>query len=251
MSEAEIQESPLSEPQDAEVIGYRALSGLSVAGLIVGLLAPLAFIDPLMWTVPLAGILLCAVALRRIARDAPALIGRKAALIGLALSVLVGAAAMSDWFTYGQLIDREARQAADQWFEFLRQGEALKSHQLTQAPQTRVPLDERLRDHYAPGSDPRQDLRGYLRRPEIRSLLALGAKAQARYYDTESRSREDESDVVKQVYAVIWEEAGKRNSFFTKLTLKRHRLPDTGRASWQVVDFRGPIRPKAMGGTDE
>jgi len=249
--EAGIHESRLSEPQDVEVARYRAVSGLAVAGLIVGLLGPVAWADPLLWTVPLAGIVLSALALRRIAREAPALVGRKAALVGLIVSVLFLAAAVSEWCTYRWRLRVEAGQFAAKWFEFLRQGEAIASHQLTQSPEVRLPLDQGLQSHYPRGSDLRQELDGYLRRPMIRSLLALGKKARACCYDTESQYREDDKDVVEQVHAVTWEEAGKKKSFFTRLTLRRYQLPDAGRAFWQLANFDGPIRPKAMGGDKE
>ena len=36
----------ITDPQDAELAAYRALAGQAVLGLIFGLLAPLALVDP-------------------------------------------------------------------------------------------------------------------------------------------------------------------------------------------------------------
>lgn len=249
MSEPEIQESRLSEPGDAEVAQYQAISGLAVGGLIVALVAPVALAHPLLWVVPLAGVLLCLLALRQIASNAPALIGRKAAVVGLIVSVLCGVAAPSEWLAYGRLIDAEGRQfALDSWFEFLRKNEPHKAYQLAKPPEARLPLDERLWDHYSTGSElQREELLNYVRQPEIQSLLALGDHTRVRYYDTESRYRAQGDGVVEQVYAVTYQEAGQRKSFFVRLTLKRHHVASTGRAYWQVDNHEAGIRPRAMG----
>ena len=85
----------LSEAHASELPDYHPVSGLAVAGLMLGLLSAIALIDPIGWLLPPVGILLSAVALWRIARSSPAMVGRKAALVGLSLSVLLGAAAIS------------------------------------------------------------------------------------------------------------------------------------------------------------
>ena len=93
----------------------------------------------------------------------------------------------------------------------------------------------------------RQELLSYVRQPEVQSLLALGDQAHVRYYDTESRYRAQGDGVVEQVYAVTYQEAGQRKSFFVRLTLRRHHVASTGRAYWQVENHEVGIRPKAMG----
>ncbi len=246
MSEVETERSRFSDSQDAEVTQYRVVSGLAVAGLLLALFAPLALAHPLLWAVPAAAILMSVVALRRIAAAAPAMIGRKAALVGLVLSVLFGAIACSEWLTFRRLIDRQARQFALQWFNTLRNGEPHKTYQLSNPPESRLPLDDKLWEHYAPGTDARRNLEEYVRRSEIQSLLALGREAEARYYDTERIYR----DTVVQVYAVTWQEGGEKTSYFMRVTVERHPLPETGRTYWRLLDFAGGIRPRARGGDE-
>ena len=248
MSEAKSEPFGLSDPRDVQVTEYRAVSGLALAGLGVGILSPLAMAHPLLWIAPAAGIVLSVAAFRRISRDTRALIGRKAAFAGLTLSVLFGAIAPADWFTYRHLIDREAERFALQWFDFLRQGEVLKSYQLQEAPGVRRPLDDRLWEHYLPGSQDRMLLQDYAGRAEVRSLLALGRKALVRYYDTEGQTRADGADEVKQVYAVTTETMGRKTSYFLRLSMRRYPDPPTGRAYWKVVNIDGGIRPLALGG---
>ncbi len=247
MSEVNPKPFGLSDAQEADVAEYQAISGTAVFGLLLGILAPLALIHPLLWIVPGAGIFCSAIALRRIARDAPALIGRKAALVGLVLSVLFAGAAPANWFTYRHLVDREARQFALQWFEFLRRGEMLKSYQLQEPPRERLPLDDNLRERFLAAEEERSFLDMYTRRAEIRSLLALGEKTTVRYYDSVEQRHTGEGDVVKQIWAVTAEEAGRKTSYFLELKLRRYAASDLGQAYWQIVDFEGAVNPDDTG----
>lgn len=248
MFEIETPQTRLSDPQDEEVTRYQAVSGLAVTGLIAGLLAPSALAHPLLWIVPLAGILLCALALIRIRREAPVLVGRKLAMVGLMVSMLCAAAAPTEWLTHQWIIDAEARQFARIWFEFLRADEPLKAIQLEEHGSLRQPLDDSLMRTYPPGSEARQALLTWVGQPEIRALLALGDRADFRYYDTEQRSRAPSEDFVKQVYAVTYHEGSQKKSFFIRLSLERDVDADEGRAYWQVLGTEGGIRPKALGG---
>ena len=59
MSETEIHRFGLSDPQDTEVVRYRAVSGLAVGGLVIALFSPIALAHPVLWTVPVIGIVTC------------------------------------------------------------------------------------------------------------------------------------------------------------------------------------------------
>jgi hypothetical protein len=244
MHDAETHSIHLSDPQDQEVLDYQAVSVLAVLGLIVGLLAVSALLTPVLWSVALAGIVLNGLALWRIAKEAPALIGRKPALVGLLLSVFFAGAAVGDWFTYRWLLRREATQFAALWFDFLRSDQPHKAHQLSRHPNTRRPLDEKLWKEYFEGSDQREELENYVARPEVRTLLALGPKAQVRYYDSPAQWQEGNRDAIDLVYAVTIPDAGqKKKSFFLNLILERHALGKPPRAEWQISNSEGGVRP--------
>ena len=251
MSDVENERSRFRDAQDAEVTQYRVVSGLAVTGLILALFTPLACAHPLFWGLPAAAIVVCAAALGRITAAPAAMIGRKAAVAGLLLSVLFGAIACSQWLTFRCLIDWQARQFAERWFLSLRNGEPHKAHQLSEPPESRLPLDEKLWKYYTLGSDSRRTLEGYLRRPEIQSLLALGGEAVVRYYDTERIYRHSGNDAVVLVYAVTCQQQGEKTSYFLRLTVKRHPLPKSGHTYWQVLNFEGAVRPLALGGDEE
>ncbi len=107
----------LTESPETDLVNYRALPAQALIGLILGLLSPAAFVDPLLWIVPVLGIFFSVWALRRIKRNPAAVTGRKRALLGLALALFSLAAAPTDLFAYRQLVQNQARQVADTWFQ--------------------------------------------------------------------------------------------------------------------------------------
>ncbi len=88
-SDTQIIESP---PADES---YRTVSASAIFALVLGLFSAVAFAHPLLWALPLVAAGLAIAALVRIAQQPHELIGRKAALIGLAAAVLFGSAAIS------------------------------------------------------------------------------------------------------------------------------------------------------------
>lgn len=245
----------LSESGDAEIAQYHPLSKMAVAALALGLFSPLAVLEPVLFLIPLVGIVAGVAALMLIARNTPALLGRKVALAGLILSVGFGTAAPAHWLTYRELLRREARQFAMAWFDFLREDQPQKAFQLTRHPNYRQPLDDSLWDYYRSHEHVRRELEKYVA-PKgrydtgprlVRTLLALGPKAQVRYFSTDGQMRLGGVDVVHQTYVVTYDDAGQRKTFFVGLELKRFLIQPDMHASWQLATAKGGVRPAVFG----
>lgn len=234
----------LPEPEIAE---YRALSVGAVAGLILGLLSPAAMVDPVLWVLPLAGVLVSGLALRRIARNAPALAGRKAALAGLWLSIFFGSAGPANWLLYRWLIDREARRFAAQWFDFLAHDEPHKAYQLKLHPAHRLPLDEHLWEFYRDNPKWMNELQAFVSQPLVRALLRLGPQARVRYYQTLGVRRIEHHRYYYLVFVVTYRdpEDGRTKSFFARLKLERVTLAD-GRANWHLLSAQDGFVPDSL-----
>jgi hypothetical protein len=243
-SQPEPPRPPLFDAPADDLVQYRGLSSLAVAGLVVALASPLALLaGPLGWIVPVVGLVLNALALVRIARAAPALVGRKAALAGLALSALFAAAAVTQWFVGYRMLRNEAQRAAAVWFDALRQGNAQKAQQLTLDPKLRPPPDEDARDIERRDPRRRADLKNFVSQPAVRALLALGPNAQVRFYETANQGEEQDHPWVQLTYAVTYDDpAAGRTSFFITLTMDRFVWD--GRADWRVLRVEGGVRPE-------
>jgi hypothetical protein len=228
----------LTDSRDEEILRYRPISKLAVAALICGLLSALAIVDLYFLIVALAGVLLGALALGRIRRNASALIGRKAALCGLLLSILFGAAGWSDWAAYRWMIRREARQFADLWFGFLAKNEPEKAFQLTIDPKYRWPLDETLADYYRASPRWSKDLADYTapappdEPPKlVPTLLALDGNAQPRFHEVEEEEVIQDIERVTLIYEVTDKAQDGEKTFFVRLPLDRIVL-ESGAAQW-------------------
>jgi hypothetical protein len=237
--------SPSWESSNDELPGYQSLCGFSVISLILGGLSPLALIEPVAAIVPAAGMAVGGVALVRIARNAPALGGRRLALWGVGLSLLFLVAAPAEWLVYRWQIRREAVCVGDAWFAMLRDHQPQMAFQLTQEPRRRHPLDNTLAKVYRDSPELRDGLAAYLRQPPVRTLLALGHGAQAHCDRIDDQQRLFNCDCVQPVYAVSYEEAGRKKSFFVVLHLVRWRLSggaSGARAVWQLTGAEEPGR---------
>jgi hypothetical protein len=222
----------------------------AVLGLLAGLAGVLAFAGALGWLIAWAGLLLSALGLWRIARNAPHLSGRGAALVGLTLSTLFVAAAPVEWRAYQQMVDDEAVRFARYWFDFLSHQQPQKAFQLTLHPHLRQPLDASLWDFYRQGVRWHNELDDYVSQPVVRTLLALGPRAETRFYQIDRQERDRDHDLVWPIFAVTYDEQGKRKTFFVRLLLERLHLHGQDRekrptalADWKIHQVEGGIEP--------
>jgi hypothetical protein len=232
----------ITDAGDADLAEYQTIAPQAVIGMLCGFLAPLALVDPLLWAFPIFGVIFSWWALCRIKAGSPAIAGRKMALTGWTLSVLFLIAAPADWMVYRYLVAKEAKQVADQWFQFITHDEPHKACQLTSAPQARQPLNDRLWDYYRNAPKPREQLEGYVKSPLVRTMLALGPKAQVRFYGVADQSRTGSTDVVGLWYAVTYEEQNERKSFFVLVRASRTVL-QSGESEWRILETEGGVRP--------
>ena len=225
-----------------EVGEYHAINGLAIAGFLLGMAAPVALLDPLMCVVPWAGVLVNSMALRRIAGRWPELAGRNVALAGLMLSIVFAVAAPIDTFIHQRMMRAEARQFAELWFDAIREGQPHKAHQLTVDPRLRRPLNDRLVEAYREEARWRAELKTSSLHPPTRALLALGPKAQVRFYETADQDRNEFGDWVRLIYAATYDDREDRKTFFVAVVVQRTVLGD-GRANWRFIAVDGGVRP--------
>ena len=236
----------LAEDQDADVAEYRRVSGAAVGGLILGLLSPAALVDPVAWCLPVAGILVSIYALRRIRRSADELTGRQAALWGLWLSLCFAAAAPADLLYYRHRVCQEAKQYAAMWFDLIAEGRPERAFQLTVDQKNRQPLNDRLWQYYRDNPVVRTALDHYVapakeggKPAPIRTLLALGKSAKVQYLDAPVIFKDVGVDVVALRYAVTFDDAGAKKTFFLIVQLMRLGGED-GHAFWRISNCASP-----------
>jgi len=229
--------------READQDEYRAVSGMAVAGLVLGVLSIVALVDPRAAIVSGAGVLVSGLALWRIARRSPELIGRKAALAGLMLSLLMGSIPLGYCLAYRGLLVHQSRQIAKTWFDLVAQGQPHVAYQLLVAPEDRRPAGSALWEFYGSDESRYKGLEQYLNEPVVRTLAALGKSATVRPYAIEAVDARADERLVVALYSVTFERHGQKTTFLVRLASRR--LPDdaAGRAAWQIVGLEGGVRP--------
>ena len=235
-------ESPLGKFSEPE-LEYQSMERWAILGLVLGLLSAAAMIAPMLWLLPLMGVLVSAVALRRIRLDSERS-GRAAALLGLGLSVFFGVLPLARTATAWVILSDQARPVADQFFEFLRQDHPEKALMLHFTPDQRQPLDESLWIFYRNDNDAKAQLVKFDHHPLMRTLLALGKNADIRYYKTHAVASDGPRAQVNYWYTVTYvDETGKKTTFLVGVLLERKPTHDPGLNPWQIKDFAGGLDP--------
>ena len=168
------------EARVGEDVGYRSLSVLSIVSLVFGLAAPLCLVAPLLFAIPIAGVAVALLAIRRIAASDGGLIGRRAAVIALALCVASMCTSIVRSSLSQQLLSHQARQVAFDWFALLQAGDAEQAFDMTvtsaQPPPTRRPGEPGSGADASPSP-----LEMFRRQSVVNFLLDQAAGAKVRY----------------------------------------------------------------------
>lgn len=233
--------SPLDASRNDE---YRVLSGLAVAGLVLGVLSAVALIEPRAAFVAVAGVLASILALWRIARRSPELVGRKAAIAGLLLSLLLGSVALGHVLTYRWLLIHQTRQVGMAWFDLLAQGQPQAAHQLLVKPNDRQTPGNDLWKFYRADENRYKSLEHFVNEPLPRTLLALGDRATVRPYATESVEITRGGTVVYELFSVTFDRDGQKTTFLVRLGARLYPDAPAGGAPWQIVVADGGVKPE-------
>jgi hypothetical protein len=244
-----------TDAQDAELSEYRYLPGQVVVAIILGLLSPLALVDPWLMCVPVLGVFFGVWAIRRVRQNASAMTGRKRAIFGLALSLIFLVAAPTDAIASYRLINQQAREIADAWFRLVLEKRLPEARRLMlivkkenkqetpqHSPVAMAAMNERAK-HNAPGkSEFDQEVEEFSKGPLVETLMSLGPAARVRFFQTHQQQHIDSSDVVQLVYAVTYDDGGERKSFFVCADVRRIKL-SSDQFDWRIMNVYGGFRP--------
>jgi hypothetical protein len=249
VSETERHDPAFSQQDDSLPAEPRAISGLALAALALGLASALALAAPYFWMLPIAGVVLAVVAMVSIAREPEARIGRSAAVAGLTLSVLFGSWGVSNDLTRQQLLYQRSELYAQRWLRLVLDGELYAAHQLKMAQPARRPPGADLAEYYENDSEARIDLRDFCKRPPVADLIRLGPNAVCRL--VRNKQLETERDYQGPVDRIVQhfeiESPGDpdQQRSLVQIVMTRIRDSQTGEARWRMESIdpvAGPNR---------
>lgn len=234
-------EEPAFQSDDlVQIAGYRNISVLAIASLVLGLAAPLCFAAPVFMAIPLFGTAISLMALRRIAVSEGAMAGRWAASLGLALCLIAGLTVFSQAQATRYLCAGQARQLGQHWIKLLCSGDVEQAFKLTTAgarPEPQLSPDE---------PPPKQTPFDAFRNDAVvQALSTAGAGAEVRFVETVAfEPRSQRQAVVQQHFSVIPAAAtatGTQESarpIDALLTLQRSHLAGDEDLRWLVTGYQ-------------
>lgn len=174
--------TPAFHSDDPEQSGdYRTFSALALVSLVFGVVSPLALAGPFLLAIPLFGIGVALLALRRIAVSGGVLTGRSAAMIGLVLCVASLFAPFSRDLVFRSIRLHEAEEFATKWIASLNAGQLENAFHMT-LEGARPPAKPQPAAQPGPGSPPPEPQKDpyqvFLDQPVMKALAAAGANAQ-------------------------------------------------------------------------
>jgi hypothetical protein len=243
MSQQHIEPS-FSSTDAVDVAQYARVSRLSIAALILGLLSAAALYSQMMWCLPAAGAMLAIAARRSIARSEDVVSGRRAAVIGLVLSLLFGAWAAVRFYARERVLSQQAREHAEQWIDFVREGRLYEAHQLRLTQHERQPPDADLAEYYETDEMMGHDFNEFCGDPSVKKIAELGDTGRVRYVRDEEFACEamhgSRLDIVTQEYAVDYEEDGEPRSVPVLIGMARVREYGAEENFWYVRGVKDP-----------
>ncbi len=214
---------------------YRQVSLLSIVSLLLGLASPLALIAPLLLVVPLLGATLALFAVVQIAKREGQMIGRRAALLGLALCVVSFGAMWGRSITTRHLVSQQAQDFAYDWLALLAENQPRSAFQLTdQRHQPAAP-----QDRSQPGEEATQDPFDTFAEDElISTLLNIHDVGVVRFDKNIAMSKGPRGQYhMLQQYEIMFVQNEMIQPITFQLLLKRFRKAPNRQPQWLVEKF--------------
>ena len=237
------QKTVVTDRVDPTLLEYRAVSVAALVGLLLALASAAAFWHPVLWSLPLIAVIVNSFALRRISQDSPRLVGRAAALSGLALAVAVGVAAPTRHFGLQARAEYEARKLVQSWFDALKNQGFDQAFELTLEVLERQPTREDRRAFYANEPKARNALRAFSTDAVVRAIAELGDAAQVRFLETRRYHATPYKERVWSLWAVTYEQQGRPTSFLVQAEAERDITSPRRVRQWKITAFNLVERP--------
>lgn len=222
-----------------ELQTYRAISPCAPLAVLCGLASALALVHPLLWTVPLAGMLVAWVGIKQISADS-GYTGRQTLLWGLALSLLFGTMAPVRYVSRHWMLSREAKRLAADWIGLIRQGDVLQAHQWTLSATERASADASLARYYESNATSLASLNEFKRREDLQRFRETLGDDKVRI-KTHRVVRDDKGDHVVLKCLTSPPRKGPQKESEISISLRRELTRQTGKAHWQVIVFHADL----------
>ncbi len=232
-----------SEHLDPGVAEYRPISGWALAALFIGLLSFVALLHPLLWSVPMAGVVVSLVALRRISRSDVPVVGRKAALVGLAFSLLYGVAAPARVASRDYWLCARAERLANTFMDLIRSRKTAEAYALMRQSLEKKPLKPAPGSPEAKQPEPKSQRELFASTEPVKTLLSLDPKAQLERLSTTIQSGPGPWRAVSVLYEVHRPDERSINPLQVVVYVEQ-MFDEESNERWWIVSVANPPPPQ-------
>jgi hypothetical protein len=221
---------------------YRPITPWAVIALVLAVASATAFAGPLLWFLPVLGVVAAGIALRQTSAPDAEVTGRRLATWALALSLLLGVGAVVDRIATDWRLKSEANQFTMLWFDHLREGHPERAHQLTLAPHRRRATED-LVSYYHSQPEAHAELDQFIADSVVREILNAGQRATAELEQTETLRKDERGRIyISQLYRIAVPGDSDEIVRYLAVLTQRTVDPDTRDVHWQI--YRSKEQPK-------
>jgi hypothetical protein len=234
----ERREPRFSSTDAVEVVEYPRVHRAAVAALLLGLVSWAALTSPVLWFLPLIGVVMATLALRSMTRSPEVVLGRRAAIIGLALCVIFISWASTHYFIRQELLYRQAREHGEYWLQLVRDGRLREAHQLTMSKGERQSPDTDLEEYYLDKPQLIETYESFCNDSPMNQVVALDGKGSLRFVGRvkieTDRPMGSIIDLVTLQWAIDVADGDQTRSIPIVLGVGKTRMPNTPEAFWFI-----------------
>lgn len=195
--------------ENEDLLEYRELSRLAIAGMVLGVVSVLAIFTSVLWIVPVLAIIFSLVAYYKIDKS-DVLTGKGMALIGMALAAIWLGIGVTQGTVRDHVMMSNSREMAKSWLDILLEKKTMEAHQLTRSPGGRQPATTSLEGYYQSDEVNQEDLQGFETHDAIKAFLKWeGGPLESKFVNDVSTGVHDGVHYGRHAFQVTDKESGK------------------------------------------
>lgn len=216
-------------------IAYRSPHPLTILAVLLAILSPLALLSPILWVVPVLAVLVAIAALIKLAAGSEEKVGRKGALIAMAVALCFGTWGPARYVSRQQWLYRQARVYADAWLQLVQDQRLEEAHQLHLTSRERMADDVPLDEYYGGLPYVSSAFRDFFENEPLRHVVEMKKHAGRIEFDAYiGYKHRTHRDVVTLRYLLRLRIGNIENVLPLRVEMKRELDTDTGYRNWYV-----------------
>ena len=219
-----------------------------MVSLAFGLASPLSLAAPLFWAIPLVGAVIAIMTIRRIGASDGALVGRQAAVIGLALCVGSLAAAATRSIVSEQTLSYQARRRGDPMACDIEVRRHPRRHLNPRPLRHAVRLRHRRPGSPAASQPVREPLADFQDHPLVRYMASVGKEADVTFAGQQGQRPElSAGGRLTEDLLVTPAKESASPAVTVHISVQRTRANSLSAAKWWIADYAGDNLSDSVG----